>query len=187
MSTDLLAENDRLEAQVLAAIAGAQDEAALEVVRIGALGKKGSISAMLATLGKMSPDERRTRGVEINALKDKVTDAIARRRTELKQAALATRLATETVDATLPVRPSGLQLGRIHPISQVTEELTVIFADMGFSIAEGPDIESDDYNFTKLNFPAGHPARDMTDPEIEALSQKIITNVVQKTNAVLRG
>ena len=83
MSTDLLAENDRLEAQVLAAIAGAQDEAALEVVRIGALGKKGSISAMLATLGKMSPDERRTRGVEINALKDKVTDAIARRRTGL--------------------------------------------------------------------------------------------------------
>jgi len=94
MSTDLLAENDRLEAQVLAAIAGAQDEAALEVVRIGALGKKGSISAMLATLGKMSPDERRTRGVEINALKDKVTDAIARRRTELKQAARAPRLAT---------------------------------------------------------------------------------------------
>ena len=163
MSTDLLAENDRLEAQVLAAIAGAQDEAALEVVRIGALGKKGSISAMLATLGKMSPDERRTQGVEINALKDKVTDAIARRRTELKQAALATRLATETVDVTLPVRPIGLQLGRIHPISQVTEELTVIFADMGFSIAEGPDIETDDYNFTKLNFPAGHPARDMHD------------------------
>src|SRR6476619_5321875 len=137
MNTDLLAENDRLEAQVLAAIAGAQDEAALEVVRIGALGKKGSISAMLATLGKMSPDERRTRGVEINALKDKVTDAIARRRTELKQAALATRLATETVDVTLPVRPSGLQLGRIHPISQVTEELTVIFADMGFPSPKG--------------------------------------------------
>jgi phenylalanyl-tRNA synthetase alpha chain len=163
MSADPLLDADNLEAKVLAAIAGAQDEAALEAVRVGALGKKGSISALLSTLGKMSPDERRTRGAEINALKDKVTGAIARRRTDLKEAALATRLATETVDVTLPVRPSGVQLGRIHPISQVTEELTAIFADMGFSIAEGPDIESDDYNFTKLNFPVGHPARDMHD------------------------
>jgi phenylalanyl-tRNA synthetase alpha chain len=163
MSTDLMSSLDHLEAQVLAAIAGAQDEAALEAVRVGALGKKGSISALLSTLGKMSPDERRTRGAEINALKDKVSDALARRRTELKDAALAARLATETVDVTLPVRASGTELGRIHPISQVTEELTAIFADMGFSIAEGPDIETDDYNFTKLNFPVGHPARDMHD------------------------
>src|SRR5438270_4710937 len=163
MSADLLLDTDQLEAQVLPAITAAQDEPALEAVRVGALGKKGSISALLSTLGKMSPEDRRTRGAEINALKDKVADAIARRRSELKQAALATRLATETVDVTLPVRPSGTQLGRIHPISQMTEELTVIFADMGFSIAEGPDIESHDYNFTKLNFPVGHPARDMHD------------------------
>src|SRR5436305_10632015 len=142
MSTDVLAGPDQLEAQVLAAIAGAGDEAALETVRVGALGKKGSVSAMLATLGKMSPDERRTRGAEINALKHKVSDAIARRRTELKEAALATRLPTEAIDVTLPVRPSGVQLGRIHPISQETEELTVIFADMGLYIAAYPDNES---------------------------------------------
>jgi phenylalanyl-tRNA synthetase alpha chain len=163
MSTDLLPGTDQLEVQVLAAVAGAQDEAALESVRVGALGKKGSISALLATLGKMAPEERRTRGAEINAIKDTVSDAITRRRRELKEAALAIRLATETVDVTLPVRPGGTQLGRIHPVSQVTEELTAIFADMGFSIAEGPDIESDDYNFTRLNFPVGHPARDMHD------------------------
>ena len=120
MSADLLPDSDQLEAQVLAAIAGARDEAALEAARVGALGKKGSISALLSTLGKMSPEERRTRGAQINALKDKVTESIERRRAELKQAALATRLATETIDVTLPVRASGTQLGRIHPISQVT-------------------------------------------------------------------
>src|SRR5436305_12985517 len=104
MSTDVLAGPDQLEAQVLAAIAGAGDEAALEAVRVAALGKKGSISALLSTLGKMSPDERRTRGAEINALKDKVSDALGRRRTEPKEAALAARLATATAAVTLPGR-----------------------------------------------------------------------------------
>jgi phenylalanyl-tRNA synthetase alpha chain len=159
----LVSDLVKLETEVLAAITSATDEAALESVRVGALGKKGSISALLATLGKMAPEERKTRGAAINAVKDKVTDALAARREVLKSAALDARLASETVDVTLPVRESAAEQGRIHPLSQVMDELTAIFADMGFAIAEGPDIETDDYNFTKLNFPEGHPARDMHD------------------------
>jgi phenylalanyl-tRNA synthetase alpha chain len=152
-----------LEQETLAAIAGAEDEAALEAVRIAALGKKGTISALLATLGKMAPDERKEKGAAINSLKDKVNVALAERRTLLKEAALEARLASETLDVTLPARPSPAEVGRIHPISQVMDELAAIFADLGFAIAEGPDIESDEYNFTKLNFPPDHPARDMHD------------------------
>ncbi len=152
-----------LRFETLAAVAAASDEAALEAVRVNALGKKGSISARLATLGKMAPDERKAAGAAINALKDEVTEALGARRSVLKAAALEARLKAEALDVTLPVRPAGLETGRIHPISQVMDEVTAIFADMGFSIAEGPDIESDDYNFTKLNFPPDHPARDMHD------------------------
>jgi phenylalanyl-tRNA synthetase alpha chain len=153
----------QLENQTLATIDSAADEAALENVRVAVLGKKGSISALLATLGKMSPEERKIEGAKINALKDKVVEALGRRKIVLKEAALAARLVGETLDVTLPTRPTGLETGRIHPISQVMDELTAIFSDMGFSIAEGPDIESDDFNFTKLNFPPGHPAREMQD------------------------
>lgn len=158
-----MSDLSHLETEILAAIAAASDEAALESVRIGAVGKKGSLSALLATLGKMSPDERRERGAAINALKDVVTDALATRRATLKAIALEARLKSETLDMTLPVREAAIDIGRIHPISQVMDELTAIFADMGFAIAEGPDIETDDYNFTKLNFPPGHPAREMHD------------------------
>jgi phenylalanyl-tRNA synthetase alpha chain len=154
---------DSLEHDTLAAITAASDEAALEAVRIGALGKKGAISALLATLGKMAPDERKEKGAAINALKDKVTAALTERRGTLKEAALAARLVSETLDVTLPVRVAPAEAGRIHPLSQVMEELAVIFADLGFAVAEGPDIETDDYNFTKLNFPPDHPARDMHD------------------------
>ncbi len=152
-----------LENDILGQIAGAADEGGLENVRVSALGKKGSVSALLATLGKMVPDERKTAGAAINALKDRVSEALAARKAILKGAALEARLATETLDVTLPVRAGGPDTGRIHPISQVMDELTEIFADMGFSVAEGPDIETDDYNFTKLNFPEGHPAREMHD------------------------
>ena len=152
-----------LEQTILADIASAPDEAALEAVRVAALGKKGSISALLATLGKMSPDERKSEGAKINQAKDAVTQALAARREILKAAALDARLASETLDVTLPLRESPAESGRIHPLSQVMDELTAIFADMGFAIAEGPDIETDDYNFTKLNFPEGHPAREMHD------------------------
>ncbi|MGO4513111.1 phenylalanine--tRNA ligase subunit alpha, partial [Bradyrhizobium sp. 2TAF36] len=148
---------------ILAQISAAGDEAALEAVRVASLGKKGSISALLATLGKMSPDERKTQGAAINQAKDEVTQALAARRDVLKSAALDARLASETIDVTLPLRDAPTEAGRIHPLSQVWDELTTIFADMGFSVAEGPDIETDDYNFTKLNFPEGHPAREMHD------------------------
>jgi len=152
-----------LEKSILEQIAAASDEAALEAVRVAALGKKGSISALLATLGKMSPDERKTQGAAINLAKDAVTQALAARRDILKSAALDARLKSETIDVTLPLREAPAEAGRIHPLSQVFEEVNVIFADMGFAVAEGPDIETDDYNFTKLNFPEGHPAREMHD------------------------
>jgi phenylalanyl-tRNA synthetase alpha chain len=159
----LVSDLGKLETEILAAIAAAADEAALENVRVAALGKKGSISALLATLGKMAAEERKVQGAAINAVKDKVTEALAARRELLKGAALDARLNSEMVDVTLPVRDSAAEQGRIHPLSQVMDELTAIFGDMGFSIAEGPDIETDDYNFTRLNFPEGHPARDMHD------------------------
>jgi phenylalanyl-tRNA synthetase alpha chain len=152
-----------LEPEILSAITAANDEAALETVRVAALGKSGSVSALLKTLGGMTPEQRKEQGPLINGLKERVTDAIAARRNVLAQAALDARLNSETVDVTLPVRESPAELGRIHPVSQVFDELTTIFADMGFAVAEGPDIETDDLNFGKLNFPEGHPARDMHD------------------------
>jgi phenylalanyl-tRNA synthetase alpha chain len=152
-----------LEQQIGGAIASAPDEAALETVRVAALGKSGSVSALLKTLGGMTPEQRKEQGPLINGLRDRVTAAIAERRTVLSHAALDARLNTETVDVTLPVRESPAEVGRIHPVSQVMDELTTIFADMGFAVAEGPDIETDDLNFGKLNFPEGHPAREMHD------------------------
>jgi len=157
--TDLRA----LETELLAAVAAANDEAALEAVRVAALGRNGSVSALLKTLGTMTPETRKEQGPLINSLKDRVTAALAARKDALRELALEQRLNTETVDVTLPVREPPAEIGRIHPISQVVDELTAIFADMGFAVAEGPDIETDDYNFTKLNFPEGHPAREMQD------------------------
>jgi phenylalanyl-tRNA synthetase alpha chain len=176
----------KLEASLLAAVADAGDEAALEAVRVAALGKKGSVSELLKTLGAMTPEERKTKGPLINGLKDKVTDAIAARRGELRKAAISQQLAADMVDVTLPVRPAPAERGRIHPVSQVIDEITAIFADMGFSVAEGPDIETDFYNFTALNFPLGHPARDMHDtfffnpkPDGERLLLRTHTSPVQ--------
>jgi len=153
----------KLEQQILADIAAAADDAALEAVRVAALGRNGTITALLKTLGAITPGERRVQGPLINGLKDKVTEALTARRDALKNVTLDTRLNTETVDVTLPVREPPTDQGRIHPISQVIDELTAIFADMGFAVAEGPDIETDDLNFAKLNIPEGHPAREMQD------------------------
>src|SRR3954465_4609704 len=153
----------QLQEQILGAVAGASDEAALETVRISALGKKGSVSELLKTLGAMTPEQRKEQGPLINGLKERVNEALAARRDALKTAALDQRLNTERVDVTLPVRETPAETGRIHPVSQVIDELTAIFADMGFAVAEGPDIETDEYNFTMLNFPAGHPAKEMHD------------------------
>ena len=152
-----------LETEVLAAVEGASDEASLEAVRVAALGKKGSVSEKMKTLGTMDPEQRKTFGPALNALRDRVAEALAGRKAALADAALEARLASEKLDVSLPVRESGLETGRIHPVSQVTEELVAIFSAMGFSVAEGPDIETDELNFTKLNFPVGHPAREMHD------------------------
>jgi phenylalanyl-tRNA synthetase alpha chain len=153
----------KLEKTIIADIAGAADEVAIEAVRVAVLGKKGSVSELLKTLGAMTPDERKEKGPAINGLRDRVAEALNARKAVLKDAAIDERLARETVDVTLPVRQSPAERGRIHPISQVIDEITAIFGDLGFAIAEGPDIETDYYNFTALNFPEGHPAREMHD------------------------
>ncbi|MBD3847996.1 phenylalanine--tRNA ligase subunit alpha [Bosea sp. SSUT16] len=152
-----------LERDLLGAIDSAADEAAIEELRIAALGKSGSISALLKTLGAMTPEERKEKGPLINGLRDRVQGAIAARKEALGEAALDARLSSERVDVSLPVQDGPEARGRIHPISQVIDEITAIFGDMGFAIAEGPDVETDDLNFTKLNFPVGHPAREMHD------------------------
>jgi phenylalanyl-tRNA synthetase alpha chain len=152
---------DSLQDEILAAVASARDEAALEAVRVAALGKKGSVSELLKTLGGMTPDERKANGPLFNSLRDKVSEAIAAKKSELGDAALNAKLSSERIDVTLPARPEPV--GTIHPVSQVLDEITAIFADLGFSIADGPDVEFDDYNFTKLNIPPDHPARQMHD------------------------
>ena len=150
-----------LQSDILAQISAAADEAALEAARVGTLGKKGSVSALLATMGKLTPEERKTQGPLFNGLRDTVTEAIAARKSQLGDAELDARLAGETLDVTLPARSENS--GTIHPISQVLDEVVAIFAELGFGVAEGPDVEFDDYNFTKLNIPPDHPARQMQD------------------------
>ena len=152
-------ELDTLKAELLEAIATASDLANLEEVRVGALGKKGRVSALMQRLGFMPPEERRDFGQAVNAVKVAVADALEARRETLAREATAARLASERADVTLPVREGPLAEGRVHPVSQVTDEITEIFADLGFSIAEGPDIETDFNNFTALNIPPEHPAR----------------------------
>src|SRR3954469_22516583 len=146
-----------LEAEISAAIIAAKDERALEELRVGTLGKKGSISERLKGLGRMSPEERKTAGAELNSLRDRVAKAIESRRAVLAELALEARLRTETVDVTLPPRPEPQ--GTVHPVTQVWQEVIAIFGDMGFSVAEGPHIETDWYNFGALNIPPEHPAR----------------------------
>src|ERR1700744_6543428 len=155
--TDIASLQSDLMAQILAA----GDEAALEAVRVSALGKKGSVSELLKTLGAMSPDERKVQGPLINGLRDAVSNAIAERKAALADKALDARLKTETIDVSLPPAPEAQ--GSIHPITQVLDEITAIFADMGFAVAEGTDVEYDDYNFTRLNIPPDHPSRQMQD------------------------
>lgn len=150
-----------LTADLLAAVEAAPDLPALEEARVAALGKKGRITAMMGDMRSLTPEERKERGQQLNALKDQVAEAIEARRSVLKKEALAQRLEAERIDVTLPVRPETE--GRIHPISQTIDEIVAIFASMGFTVAEGPDIESDFHNFTALNIPPEHPARQMHD------------------------
>ena len=151
----------KLQADLTARVGATQDLAALEAVRVEALGKTGSISELLKTLGRMSPDERRVEGPKINGLRDAVATAIAERKAALEEAQLDAKLASERVDLSLPPPPE--RVGRVHPTMQVLDEMIAVFAEMGFSLAEGPDIEDDFHNFTALNFPPKHPAREMHD------------------------
>ncbi len=154
-----MSDLQQLETELLAAVTGAATLKDIEAVRVNALGKKGQVSVLMKGLGKMQPEERKPFGQAVNGLKQRVATALDARKSTLEDEALAEKLASETTDITLPVRPSPMLEGRIHPISQVWEEVTEIFADMGFSIAEGPDIEDDFHNFTALNIPPEHPAR----------------------------
>ena len=152
-----MTSHDDLKSKYLAAIGAADGEARLEEVRLAALGKKGEISALMATLGKMDPEERKATGARLNLLRDEIDSALRAKKAALADAALDARLREEWLDVTLPGRPR--RMGTIHPVSQVMDELTAIFADMGFSVAEGPQVESDWYNFDALNIPPEHPAR----------------------------
>jgi phenylalanyl-tRNA synthetase alpha chain len=152
---------EELQNSLLGRVAAAADLEALESLRVQALGKKGEVTQRLKTLGSLTPDERREAGQSLNRVKEAVSEAIEARRADLEESALEARLAGESLDVTLPARPA--EIGRIHPISQTFEELVAIFGEMGFSVAEGPHIEDDYYNFTALNIHEAHPARQEMD------------------------
>ncbi len=157
MATDL----ETMTGEWLARVEAAADLAALEAERVAALGKQGAVTGLLKTLGGMSPEERTSEGPRIHALREAVTAALAARKEALESAELERRLASEGLDMTLPVEAGGE--GSVHPVSQVMDELAEIFADLGFSVATGPEIEDDWRNFTALNIPESHPARAMHD------------------------
>jgi phenylalanyl-tRNA synthetase alpha chain len=151
----------QLERDLMREIAAAPDQRALDEIRVAALGKKGSVAELLKTLGGMTPEQRKVQGPVLNGLRDRVAEAIALRKKALEDETLESRLLTERVDVTLPA--PEIPDGRIHPVSHVRDELIAIFADLDFAVAEGPDVETDEYNFTRLNIPAEHPARQMHD------------------------
>jgi len=152
-----MSELDDLRTKYLSAVNDAVDETALETARVAAVGKKGEVALKMRELGKMTPEERQTAGPALNALKDEINAAISAKKAALGDAILNERLATEWLDVTLPPRPRAH--GTLHPVSQVTEEVTAIFADMGFDVKEGAQIEDDWHNFDALNIVPEHPAR----------------------------
>ena len=152
---------DHMREHMLAAIDAAAGLDALDTVRVEALGKQGRVTQLLKTLGGMSAEERQVEGPRIQGLRTAVADAIAARKQVLQRAALDARLAGETLDMTLPA--DAPLSGTVHPVSQVMDELAEIFADLGFAVATGPEIEDDWHNFTALNIPETHPARAMHD------------------------
>ncbi len=174
-----------IEKDVSAAIAAANDIKALEETRVAALGKSGSVTGLLKTISTLPVEERKSFGQEVNVLKNRLAEAIEERAQILKLADLNKRLETETVDISLPIYERGQ--GTLHPITQTTDEMIAIFADMGFDVVTGPDLENDFHNFTALNFPANHPARQMHDtfyitPEQEGVEPKLLrthTSTVQ--------
>jgi len=152
---------EQLRDELLAAVAAAADPDALDAVRVNALGRKGRITDLMKGLGGLDPDARREAGQTLNAVKTVVADAIDQRKQTLDNAALEGRLAAESVDVSLPVRPE--EQGLLHPISQTMDEVIAILGEMGFAVAEGPEIEDDFHNFGALNIPPEHPARQMHD------------------------
>jgi phenylalanyl-tRNA synthetase alpha chain len=184
MPADLSARSDAdssgglegLRDELLASIAGAADLAGLEAIRIAALGRNGRVTGLMKTLGGLAPEERRARGQAFNLLKDELAQAIETRSQTLLEADLESRLERERIDVTLPARPA--QVGTIHPISRTIDEMVAIFGEMGFSVAQGPHIEDDFHNFTALNIPPEHPARQEMDtfylPEQADGSRKVL-------------
>jgi phenylalanyl-tRNA synthetase alpha chain len=170
--------HDQLRSELLAAVAAASDQRTLEAVRVAALGKHGRLTELMKGIAALKPEERREAGAALNRLKDEISAAMEARKAELEDSALAARLARERVDVSLPARPDRLAEGRIHPISQTLDEVVAILGEMGFVVAEGPDIEDDFHNFTALNIPPEHPARQMHDtfylPPNEAGEQKLL-------------
>ena len=167
----------QLELELMNALGAAESADAVESLRVTTLGKSGSISGLLKGMGAMSPDERREQGPLINGLRDRAQSAIAARKAELEAAELDRRLLSERLDLTLPPLPR--RKGSVHPTMQVMDEMIAIFAEMGFAVAEGPDIEDDFHNFTALNFPPRHPAREMHDtfflkPDPETGERKVL-------------
>jgi phenylalanyl-tRNA synthetase alpha chain len=167
---------EELRTSLTEQIEAAGDIETLETIRVQALGKKGQVTQLMKTLGGLSPDERREAGQALNVVKAALSDAIDTRRGSLQAVELEARLAKETIDVSLPPRPAPL--GHFHPISQTIEELIAIFGEMGFSVAEGPDIEDDFHNFTALNIPLEHPARQEFDtfylPEREDGTRQVL-------------
>jgi phenylalanyl-tRNA synthetase alpha chain len=167
---------NKLRDELLGAVELADSAEALEELRVSVLGKKGRLTSLMKTLGQLSPDERRAAGQALNTVKGAFEEAFDARKATMGDAALEAQLETETVDVTLPVRPEAE--GRLHPISQTLDEIVAILGEMGFSIAEGPDIEDDFHNFTALNIPPEHPARQMHDtfylPEKEDGSRMVL-------------
>jgi phenylalanyl-tRNA synthetase alpha chain len=167
---------DQLQRDLTARVSDAADLAALDAIRIEALGKKGEITRMMKSLGQLSPEERKAAGQALNEVKAAVGQAVEDRKAVLREQELEARLAEESTDVTLPARPA--EIGQIHPISQTMEELVAIFGEMGFAVAEGPDIEDDFHNFTALNIPPDHPARQEHDtfylPEGPDGSRKVL-------------
>ena len=152
---------DALEQQASAEIADAADSAALEQLRVGLLGKKGRISGVLGAMGKLPGEERPLVGQRANVLKNQVKTLLSERLQAVQQAAMAERIARESIDVTAPA--SGIPMGHRHPLITTTEEIVDLFLGLGYSVAEGPEVEKDHYNFTALNIPEDHPARDMQD------------------------
>ncbi|RCL01785.1 MAG: phenylalanyl-tRNA synthetase alpha chain [Candidatus Tokpelaia sp. JSC085] len=152
-----------LEQKIRSAIDTAESIEDLEVLRVNTLGKKGTLSTPLKRLGSMPKEERKAFGLVLNNLKKHIESLLIEKHKRFKKTMIFQQIERESIDVTLPVRQDPTERGRIHPITQTIDEVITIFSDMGFMIATGPDVETDYYNFTALNFPIGHPARDMHD------------------------